>query len=474
MCERNPSSLNDAEASAVLEENGETLEPLLGSYTSYSCDIVTLMYFPYIMIVIMIFRDEAEMMKLYHIKESDMEYYVLFALVVIPFQITADIFLHNALELLHGWKTYEYIEYCRVRFLQREMWWKGLETNTLDECINESLRSIDQMCFSSQYYMLNTLHVNAIIYLVLGIVMMARAKYNAFGDPAMSSIVTIVLLCSIVVKIVLTHVAKFFGLWSIRYEKRRWHQRIQSDGEPKIEQWSNGQTTAHSEYKLEEKMISDTFRYKFLRYNRSWIIDQLPSMLNDREASKSRPYVINQLARILGSIDADISSDDSEGDDAPEFETPLMNASTRAMLRTWFGEASRLLRLSRLVEPIIQKSRGDVCQFCLSRGLLRVETCYPVEEMNRLFIEEYPDCKDEIDQVLWKRFWQRNQKYQTICFPCLQRRSHEKRESIIVDDRSSDDADSSIGDLTTNELDVVSAAILSTWYSKAKISLNRE
>ena len=169
-------------------------------------------------------------------------------------------------------------------------------------------------------------------------------------------------------------------------------------------------------------MTSDTFRYKFLRYNRSWIIEQLPDMLTPRTTQRSRPYVMNQLARILGSIDADISSD-SEADDAPEFDVPAMNASTRAMLRMWFGEASRLLRLSQLVEPIIQKSKSDVCQFCLGRGSLRVETCYSVEDMNRQFIEEYPECKYDIDQVLWKRFWQRNQKYQTICFPCLQKRA---------------------------------------------------
>ena len=461
-------SPDDTNSEAVLE-NEETLEPLLGSYTSYSCDVLSLLYFPFIMVVIMIFREEAEMMKLYNIKESDMEYYLLFALVIIPFQIMADIFMQNSLELLHGWKTYEYLQYCRVRFLQREMWWKGLETNTLDECIEASLRSVDQLCFSSQYYMLNTLHVNAIVYLVLGIVMMARAKYNAFGDPAMSSIIMVILLCSIAVKLVLTRIATFVGLWSIRHEKRRWHEKIQVNGEPQLEQWSNEQVTGHDEYKLEGRMTSDTFRYKFLRYNRSWLIEQLPDMLTPRMTQRSRPYLMNQLARILGSIDADISSD-SEADDAPEFDVPAMNPSTREMIRKWYGEAGRFLRLSRLVEPIIQQAKDDVCEKCLGRGSLRVETCFSIEEMNRRFIIEYPECKDDIDQVLWKRFWQRNQAYSTICFPCVQRRTKEKYQQILDDDRSSDDAES-IGDLITSELDNASSAILATWYSKARHTL---
>ena len=150
---------------------------------------------------------------------------------------------------------------------------------------------------------------------------------------------------------------------------------------------------------------------------------------------------------------------------------PNVNASSRAMLRLWFGEASRLLRLSRLVEPIVQQSRGDVCQFCLGRNSLRVETCYTVEEMNQQFIGEYPECKDDVDQALWKRFWQRNQKYTTVCVPCVQRRAQEKYEGIIGDDRSSDDADS-LGDLVSSELGDVSSAIISTWLSKARASLN--
>lgn len=102
---------------------------------------------------------------------------------------------------------------------------------------------------------------------------------------------------------------------------------------------------------------------------------------------------------------------------------------------------------------------------------MRVETRFSVEEMNRQFIVEYPECKDDIDQVQWKMYWQRTQKYSTICMVCLQKRAKEKYEGIIDDDRSSDDADS-LGDLVTSELDNVQSTILSTWYSQARASLN--
>ena len=115
-----------------------------------------------------------------------------------------------------------------------------------------------------------------------------------------------------------------------------------------------------------------------------------------------------------------------------------------------------------------QKNKRDACQYCLSRGSLRVEACYSVEEMNCRFIEEYPECKYDIDQILWKSFWQRNQKYQTTCFPCLQERARK-----IYADSSDDDNSVIIGDLMTKELDDVSSSILSHWYNTARKTLNR-
>ena len=52
---------------------------------------------------------------------------------------------------LWGWNIYDYLVYCNYRYVQREMRWKGLE-DALDECILEGARTLDMMCFSSQFY----------------------------------------------------------------------------------------------------------------------------------------------------------------------------------------------------------------------------------------------------------------------------------------------------------------------------------
>jgi len=461
-------TMSSSEDALVPDENNETVEPLIGSYASYSCDTLSLLYTPFIMVVIMVFRDEAEITKLYGIKEADMEYYVLFAVTIIPFQIIADILLHNALELLHGWKMHEYLEYCRVRFQQREVWWKGLETNTLDECIEKSLRSMDQLCFSSQYYMLNTIHVNAMIYFVMGVEMMTRAKYTVFGDPAMFPIIASILLCSVATKLLLTWIARMFGLWRIKHEKRGWHSKVlESEGNPNIEHWDDVQVD-HDQHMMEQRITDQTFRYKFLNYNRSWILSQLPEMLTPRVTANQRPYMINQFARILGQMNGNISSD-SDSDDEPDFETAPMTASTRSLARTWLIQANRRLRLKKLVQPLIQQSKGTECQICLSRNLLQVETLHSIEIIDEQFKNSYGT--EEMDQVLFKRFWQRNQQYQTICLPCVQKKKNKEHDQIIMDDRSLDDGFDD--NLASDDLTRTSESILASWYAAAKKNVNQ-
>jgi hypothetical protein len=133
------------ELEGLVAEGGETVEPILDSFGSYSCDCVSLLYSAVVILFLMGYREETGMGEAYGIKEQDMRNYFNFAYVVIPFQFVADVFIHSSLELYHGWKIYDYLIYTRYRFLQRETRWKGLE-DSLDECIDESVRTLDQMC----------------------------------------------------------------------------------------------------------------------------------------------------------------------------------------------------------------------------------------------------------------------------------------------------------------------------------------
>ena len=66
--------------------------------------------------------------------------------------------------------------YARYRFREREMNWRGLEHSSHDVCIQEELRTLDQLCYTSQFYMMLFVQVSGIIYFVLGMEMIIYAK----------------------------------------------------------------------------------------------------------------------------------------------------------------------------------------------------------------------------------------------------------------------------------------------------------
>jgi hypothetical protein len=59
-----------------------------------------------------------------------------------------------------------------------------METS-LDECIDERLRRIDKMCFSSQYYTMLTIQTNGIIFIIVGFECWFRTGYYPFSDSGL-------------------------------------------------------------------------------------------------------------------------------------------------------------------------------------------------------------------------------------------------------------------------------------------------
>ena len=362
-----------------LDNGGETVEPIIESYGSYCCDTASLFYTPIIIILLMVFRDELGISKIYGIKEQDMEYYLTFAIVIIPFQIIADIFIHSSQELFHGWKIYDYLVYSRYRFLQRETKWKGLE-DSLDECIDESMRTMDQMCFSNQFYMMLIIHVNGIVYFVLGIEMMVRANYNLFGDPATPILLPFIIISSLITKKIMCFIGSWLNIWQIRHENTAWHIALKNGFEVENESLSSVHGASHEAFVINQRITSETFRYKFLNYNRSWLIDQLPKILTPRTLRRSNPYLINQFSKIMRSLNDDIS-EDSELEGEVKYNIPSLNTSSRKQLRLWLNQAKRRIKLKEIVQPMIQNARGSHCEICLSLKQLHVQTQFTLEEM---------------------------------------------------------------------------------------------
>ena len=367
--------------SEAASQTGATVEPIIDSYGSYCSETLSLLYVPYIIILLMIFRDDLEISTRYGIKEKDMEYYAMFAVLIIPFQIISDIFLHGSLELFHGWKIYDYLVYTRYRFTQRATRWKGFE-DSLDECIDESVRTMDHMCFSTQFYMMMTIHVNGIIFMVFGIEMINRAQYNLFGDPAMPAVVIIVVIGVAVLKQALIWLSLIFGIWNIRHENTAWHANMRNEDTLQLPDWDGIKGASHDAFEMNKKISDESFRYKFMNYNRSWLIEQLPNVLTPRALRRSRPFLTNQLARVIQTLNDGISSDSDSELDTNRFQVPTnIPDSAEHLLKDWMKEARRRLMMKDAVQPFIEKERKSHCESCLSNKALKIQMEFDLDKM---------------------------------------------------------------------------------------------
>ena len=405
------------------------------------------------MVIMSYFDDCIQMRTLYGIKGKDLAFYMIFACVIIPFQYVSDIFCLQVLELTHGWKIYDYLVYTRYRFLQRETRWKGFE-DSLDECIEEGMRTLDQMCFSSQYYVMITLHSTAMLLFVCGIEGMLRAGegntyYNLWGD-------TMTIPFGMALLIGCYGTLRFYmwlidqsGIYRLKHEDTAWHSTLGGPdddefGVPRWDELDKIKGASHEAYLMNQKITSETFRFRFLRYNRPWLVNQLPAILTPRTLRRSRPYLIAQLTKILGSVNPDVSSDSDSDDGKPNFGPVALTTSSRSIARLWLAQARRRKRLRQCVQPLIVRARRNECEKCLSRKQLQVLLLIPIEVLGDKFEKQYPS--DEFDKVAWKTFFNKNAKFQTLCINCIQDKQEIEKQKAArrakgTDMYSSDDDD---------------------------------
>merc|ERR1712070_1166190 len=170
------------------------------------------------------------------------------------------------------------------------------------------------------------------------------------------------------------------------------------------------------------------------------------------------------FTRILNSLNQDISSDDEE-DGGEQFGPVALSAPSRNLVRWWLAQARRRMRLREVVQPLINKARGTQCEQCLSRKQLNVEIVIPLEVLAEKF-----------DEVAWKTFWIRHQRYRTVCLACVTARKEQERNIAMKDaglfaESDDDDRDAEYPEWGPVYLSAASRAMLISWYRQAQEQL---
>lgn len=158
------------------------MSDMLSLMYRFSVDTLGSIISPIAVVVLYLFREPFEISKLYGMRSADLVYFMYFSFFLVPALWVVDIFLFNLNELLWNWKLFEYIQFCNERFANRSRRWVGLD-NTINEELPPDLRAMDQMCLSTQFYLLGSLHASGIVISVLGYMLVLHKFHNLFGDP---------------------------------------------------------------------------------------------------------------------------------------------------------------------------------------------------------------------------------------------------------------------------------------------------
>merc|ERR1712167_234299 len=236
-------------------------------------------------------------------------------------------------------------------------------------------------------YMMMTVQVNGIMMFIFGMQMMVQAQYNVFGDQMMPFIFGMAVNNCQIINWIIMKLAIYMKLWRVKHENTAWHTALQEQDEFEVPGWEDLKGGSHD------------------------------------------AFMMNQLNQ-------DISSDSE--DDGRKFGPVALKANSRQIIRWWLAQARRRMRLREVVQPLISKARGTQCENCLSRRQLQVTCVIPLEVLAAQFDAENAD--QEFDQVAWKTFWIKSQRYRTICMACVaKQRDEERAGGVKVEQELSDD-----------------------------------
>lgn len=434
--------MHNSLASALSRDSGTNMEGLLDTMTYYSAQVQALLMAPFVFLLIYMFGDETQMPQMYGIRKSDVVFYLLFSAVLLLPQLVIDIYAFHLLETLYDYKFFDYFTYCSYRFKVRtSRWLQGAETK-FDRSLLLPWRSLDHMCYSSQYYFAVTLASWGIVFFSLAWTIMMRNAYNPFNDPIGILLIVVEAVIGAVLTYGLKRVAGFVRLWKPR-APLVFTQNPPEENDP-------GEVVNLIEAYMEEnalrvKIKTNLFKGKFLKKNKAWIFSNLNSICHDNAETlhmlkgKYRELVDMETADLKEQKKAEeretqltalpynrgerARDDISEDLGDMEEMCALLSDRCKPLVGNWLNAARLNLALHDMVKHP-ERMRPD-CEVCgNSEDLLYV----PEHDFHSL-VREFRQSLRSLPIIpwRWRDFYESRQVMHTFCLECSYLHTLQKR-----------------------------------------------
>ncbi|KAA0165573.1 hypothetical protein FNF28_03425 [Cafeteria roenbergensis] len=384
----------DDEWRAALENMAretEGAEPVIDSYLTYANGLTGLLMSPIVQLYFLLSdttgQRVTQLPELYGIRTQDLIFYTIFAVIIVFFTILMDLFLMNALELLHGWRLYDMLQYFSYRFSVREKRWQ-LFSRDFDPTITGSLQSTDLLSFSSQFYFLNAGVAYALFLVLVGISIHLRLGWALISDPWFLILLVISYLFVRICGWLCVRMAEWAGLWALPGVRRLRNNlsfdkelaRRQADAMKKaIEDAENK--------RIEAKALRDeAFRHRWLKRNKPWVIAKIATILTPRQLAREGPdnkpmeewvkSIYDRLTgegpdgdwtrpdragrRRLSARRSDISDFGSSDDESRAFlkePLPPLPGRSADVIRFWLAKARRRMLYASTVADLIEAEK---------------------------------------------------------------------------------------------------------------------
>lgn len=414
-------------------DSGEKNDRMMGTMVRFSAQSQATFMLPLVYLFISLLADATQIPKNYGIKQSDVNYYLLFSLLVIIPQLLLDVYMLHLIESLYGYKLFDYLTYCSYRFSTRANWWKYELGVPLDKSLLPTWRSIDNMCFSSQFYFSVTLASWGVVCLTLGFTIMIRNAFNPCGDPLIISLALLIRYIGVVLKKFFIFIRPHIKLWVPRPHPIFVDEIPQNDSDDQIVELID-------EYAIENELLhkiqTDVFKAKFLKKNVAFLVENLEKIIESNQQchnylkeryyklydlhlkeEKDRHYIGDRLELLQLLPNNKFNPDFEVSFEREPFERPIVKKilpQTEKIARNWLSQAKLFVLLKKSIEDesILQES----CEICEMTEHLKAVTQIPFETIYTLYKETYKGYPLKLSH--WKKFYFRNQEIKTLCVDC--------------------------------------------------------
>ncbi|CAD8125159.1 unnamed protein product [Paramecium sonneborni] len=448
-----------------LAADNEDQTDLIDYFSNFANDIITLVFNPFITTIMWFFYDESNLLADYQINKSEFIYYFLWTIILIPFQMIIDTFGYNLVEQYHQLDFLTYIKNTRERFRNRNLFWKASEFQNDLNC-ETCFRSLDQWCYSSQFYFITTLQVCAIQMIIFGSHIIYVNKYNIFNDEALIFIIFFWVVVAFFLHHLFIEIGKRLKIWDISNRVSPQDEQVMSSiGD--IDKLSTSQIPSGPillipnwnlaiEFREQTERLSeinnnfqdftnDHFKNLFVTSNKQWLADNIQLILSPKTLKQKRKIILDKFNSIYGPLEKKNEEDPVAGfDNAWNFRQFAKNSqriemartspqkfnkridnmseATKEILKYWLYRSRNMKTAIKYIGGLLEKITKPFCEYCGLNWGLGVDTETRIEDIYLRFLKQKGlkqislNMGTEIDD--WQNFFPKQCRFRTTCFIC--------------------------------------------------------